>query len=304
MDPSRRLRGRLGGLALTAAGRVVRMPAVGDIPVGRTLELPGRGATYAVDTGTPTGAEKSPVLILLHALACTGLLTWYPCLPALAKRYRVVVFDQRWHGRGIRSPEFSVTDCADDAAAVADALGIDRFVCAGYSLGSLVAQTTAHRHGDRVSGLVLCASTTHFADDARDQRRVERVGARLARVADAQRRFAAEAMAEIDDGRDERWAWRQFRSTGSRAIASSATVIARFDSRPWISDVDVPSAVVVTGRDRLVPPARQRALARALGATAYEVDAGHAACVLAADRFTPAMLAATASVMERARVPR
>jgi pimeloyl-ACP methyl ester carboxylesterase len=244
------------------------------------------------------------VLILLHALACTGLLTWYPCLPALAQRYRVVVFDQRWHGRGIRSPEFAVNDCADDVPAVADALGVNRFVCAGYSLGSLVAQATAHRHRDRVSGLVLCASTTHFADDARDQRRVERVGGRLARVADVQRRFAAEVMAEIDDGVDDRWAWRQFRSTGSRAIASSATVIARFDSRPWIGEVAAPASVVVTARDRLIPPPRQRALARALDATVYEADAGHAACVLAADRFRPALLAATASVMERARVPR
>ena len=77
-------------------------------------------------------------------------------------------------------------------------------------------------------------------------------------------------------------------------------MIARFDSRPWIHEVDVPTTVVLTARDRLIPPVRQVELARSIpDATVYEVDAGHAACVLAAERFRPAMLAATASVTSR-----
>jgi pimeloyl-ACP methyl ester carboxylesterase len=77
-------------------------------------------------------------------------------------------------------------------------------------------------------------------------------------------------------------------------------VLAQFDSRPWIDRVDVPTAVVVTAKDRLVPPARQRELARAIpAATVYEVEAGHAACVLNAERFRPALLAAAASVTGR-----
>ncbi len=64
--------------------------------------------------------------------------------------------------------------------------------------------------------------------------------------------------------------------------------------------MDVPSAVVVTARDRLIPPARQHHMARAIPrATVYEVDAGHASCVLGAERFRPAMLAALASVSSR-----
>src|SRR5690349_7767709 len=109
------------------------MPPVPELPPGRMVELPGRGRTYVTDTG-----GDGPVVVLLHALACTGLLTWYPCLAELRRRYRVVLFDQRWHGQGIRSPQFVLDDCADDVVAVADALGAERFTCAGYSLGSLV----------------------------------------------------------------------------------------------------------------------------------------------------------------------
>src|SRR4051794_20303666 len=248
------------------------MPRVPELPPGGLLELPGRGRTYVTDTGTDTGGDR-PVVVLLHALACTALLTWYPCLDELRRRYRVVLFDQRWHGQGIRSPRFVLDDCADDVAAVADALAVERVVCVGYSLGSLVAQLAAHRHPDRVAGIVLGASTTHFADSAGQRRRLELVAPRLAAAAAAQQAFAAELA--LDPAVDDRWAWPPFRATPPRAVASAATVIARFDSRPWISEITAPAAVVLTTRDRLMPPARQLELARRLpDATVHEVDAG------------------------------
>jgi pimeloyl-ACP methyl ester carboxylesterase len=240
--------------------------------------------------------------VLLHALACTGLLTWYPCLDALRLRHRVVIFDQRWHGQGIRDGAFRLEDCADDVAAVADALGIDRFVAAGYSMGTLVAQLAWRRHPDRVAGLVLAAGATHFADDPRRLESIRRVGFRLERAAVRQRRAVADAIEHVVD---DRWAWRQFRATTGAEVASVGAVLARFDSRPWIGEVDVPSAVVVTARDRLIPPARQHRMAHAIRHSAvYEVDAGHACCVLGAERFRPAMLAAVASVSSRTAAPR
>ena len=58
------------------------------IPPGELVELPGRGSTYVTDTPGPDA--ESPTIVLLHALGCTGLLTWYPAIEALARRYRVV----------------------------------------------------------------------------------------------------------------------------------------------------------------------------------------------------------------------
>jgi pimeloyl-ACP methyl ester carboxylesterase len=165
---------RIGELGLITAGRLVGMPPVPEIPVGRVVDLAGRGSTYVVDTGPVSSARggAAPVVFLLHALACTGLLTWYPCLDALRRRYRLVIFDQRGHGQGIRSARFDLDDCADDVAAVADSLDVATFVAAGYSMGSLVAQNVWLRHRDRVDGLVLGASTTHFATTPRRQRTV------------------------------------------------------------------------------------------------------------------------------------
>ena len=83
-----------------------------DLPEGRWLELPRRGRTWLTDVPGPT--PDAPTIVLLHAVGCTGQLTWFPSIPRLAERYRVITFDQRWHGRGITSERFLVSDCADD----------------------------------------------------------------------------------------------------------------------------------------------------------------------------------------------
>ncbi|HEX4978189.1 MAG TPA: alpha/beta hydrolase, partial [Nocardioides sp.] len=106
--------------------RLVHLPPT-PIPQGYVLELPGRGRTYVTDVPGPPGA---PTVLLLHAVGCTGMLTWFRTVEALSTRYRVVTFDQRWHGRGISSERFSLQDCADDVAAVIGELELDDVVVA------------------------------------------------------------------------------------------------------------------------------------------------------------------------------
>lgn len=296
--------GLLGDVALRTATRLAHVPAVDELPAGRLVELPGGARTYLVDTGPPADAPDAPALVLLHALACTGLLTWYPSLSALAKRYRVVVFDQRWHGLGPRPATFRLEDCADDVAAVARELGLSSVVAVGYSMGSLVAQLTWRRHPELVAGAVFAASTTSFARPGREARMLTGVSAGIGRAAEWRCRMLAGLDDKLPGALDNRWAYNQFRSTSPSAIAAATAAITRFDSSSWITGMHVPTAVVLTCRDRAIRPARQRRLAALLpDATSYEVDAGHAACVLEANRFTPALLAACASVVDRLPAP-
>ena len=66
--------------------------------------------------------------------------------------------------------------------------------------------------------------------------------------------------------------------------------------------IDVPTAVVVTQRDKVLPPANQIALARRIpGATIHPIDAGHASCVMESEKFVPALLEAIATVHARRR---
>jgi 3-oxoadipate enol-lactonase len=67
----------------------------------------------------------------------------------------------------------------------------------------------------------------------------------------------------------------------------------RFSSHDWAAGIDVPTAVVITTEDQLVPPSRQYRLAASIpSAKIFEVAGDHLACVRAASRFVPALLAA------------
>jgi 3-oxoadipate enol-lactonase len=73
--------------------------------------------------------------------------------------------------------------------------------------------------------------------------------------------------------------------------------VSEFTSHAWIGSVDVPTAVVVTRHDRVVPPRRQWKLARALpDATVVELDGGHDVFLHAPARFGAAVESACAAV--------
>lgn len=274
--------------------KLASVAPVRELPAGRTIEIPGRGSTFVVDTGPSEG----PTFILLHALACTGMLTWYPSIAELASKGRVVVLDQRWHGRGIRSPRFELDDCADDVVALADVLGIDRFVPVGYSMGSIVAQLVWKRHRDRVEGLVLCAATAHFQRASREKMAMATINVGMG----ALRPKAGPIREPTRTESDRLWALREFTSTSYGAMGRAIAEIGKFDSTHWVGDIDVPTAVVVPTRDRVIPPRRQRWLARQIaGAATYEIDGGHSSCVMQAQQFTEGLSAATTSVLARVR---
>jgi len=286
--------------------RAVPLPSTA-LPEGRVLDLPDRGSTYVTDTPGPPGA---PTLLLLHAVGCTGLLTWFPAIPELAERYRVVTLDQRWHGQGIMSEEFSLYDCADDVAALIETLGLEDVVVAGYSMGSVIAQRTWRQHPHLVSGLVLGATTDRFRNSPSEMLFFQSMalsmgalrGLSRSRTAMAASRGAAR-MLDIDDPEDlHDWALAEFRRTSPWAVAQALAALGRHHSTPWLRRIDVPTAVVVMKKDRVIPAERQRALAmRIPGATTHEADTGHAGCVLAAESFVPALLEACASVAARLR---
>jgi 3-oxoadipate enol-lactonase len=270
-----------------------------------TLDLPGRGATLATDTGP----RDAPAVLLLHAVGCTGLLTWFPAIDALSERYRVVTFDQRWHGRGIQSERFSLPDCADDAAAVIETLDLRDVVVAGFSMGSIVAQRVWRQHPELTAGLVLAATTDRFQSTLSERIFHQAMGLSmgatrtLARSRSVRRagRGAAEALS-IGPSDTHRWALEQWRSTSPWAVAQAVAALGRHHSRPWLGQIDVPTAVVVTERDHVLPPERQRALAsRIEGATLHPVQCGHAGCVLEADAFVPVFVEAVDVTAARVR---
>jgi 3-oxoadipate enol-lactonase len=268
------------------------------MPFARLVELPGRGTTRVWECAGPPGAGT---LVLIHGVAGTAELNWGKVFAPLGRHFRVVAADLRGHGDGIplRS-RFRLEDCADDVAALAGVLNIRRFAAVGYSMGGIVAQVLYRRHASLLSGLVLCST----ASNARGSR-AERMAALAVPAMAAALRwnpmlhlmgaelFGLALLGPVDDPATARWARAQLSRTTLATTISATHAVCGFTSDSWISQVDVPTAVVITARDRVVPPGRQLKLARAIpGATVHHVDGDHGACINAPQLFARALLEA------------
>ncbi|MBC49487.1 MAG: alpha/beta hydrolase [Ilumatobacter sp.] len=281
------------------AASPIQKPAV---PEGKFVHLEGRGDILVREFG---GIPGAPTIILLHGWTASADLNWYRSYRALGEQYRVVAFDHRGHAAGLRTKKaFRLEDCADDAADIASALGIDSFIPVGYSMGGPIAQLLWRRHPDRVDGLVLCATAPFFSN-----RRPERLSflglAGLATVARYTPEQAREWLTEqvYLQRKSEQWApWaiEEAASHDWRMVLEAGKAIGRFSSADWIGDVDVPTSVLITMTDRVIPLTRQVKLFEMISqAEAFRVDGDHDAAVAHADQFVPALLRALDSVVRR-----
>jgi 3-oxoadipate enol-lactonase len=273
------------------------------LPPGRSQELRGRGPLFVRELTGPPGA---PTLLLLHGWTATADLNWFPSYAALGTRFRVIAFDHRGHGRGLRSRRrFRLTDCADDAIAIADALGIERFIPVGYSMGGAVASLLWQRRRSRVDGLVLAATAATFFDSRAERVRLGlldpiSVVARALPAAQAQRLYERIVWSQTKDRDYAAWMIDEIRSCHPRSVLEAGAELGRFDSRRWHHRIDVPVSVVVTTKDTLVPTPRQRRLAAEIkSAELFEVDGDHVVCVSQPKLFVPTLLDACSSVAAR-----
>ena len=112
-----------------------------------------RGMVFeARAAGSPGGRG----VLLLHGFPQTSA-SWQHQLPALgALGMRALAFDQRGYSPGARPPEvrdYTLGELVEDALAVADDQGFERFDVVGHDWGAMVAWVIAARHPKRVRSL-------------------------------------------------------------------------------------------------------------------------------------------------------
>jgi pimeloyl-ACP methyl ester carboxylesterase len=264
------------------------------VPPGRTVVLPGRGETFVRDSG-----GDGPTLLLLHGWVVSADLNWIRCYaPLVLAGYRIVAIDHRGHGRGIRSPApFRLTDCAADAAALVEQLGCGPVTAIGYSMGGPITQLLARNHPEHVSGIVLCATAREWQD--REVRRVWRTMGLLRLMLGIAAPGFWRTLIEVSGlPEDDSIAWTlaEMSRGNPRDLAEAGRELGRFDSRPWLGGIQTPAVVVVTSRDRSVPPRRQRELAEQLGAATIDVPADHFAPAEPDSGLNEALLEAVAGL--------
>ena len=133
---------------------------------------------------------EGPPLVLLHEGVVDSRI-WERVVPLLAKRHRLIRYDQRGFGDSPR-PEGPYS-LVEDLVAVLDAAGLGRAALAGASRGGNIALATAVERPERVSALILLGSGLWGA-----QLNVDWTPDQIARWEKAEEDDDWPAMAELD----------------------------------------------------------------------------------------------------------
>jgi len=248
------------------------------------LDLDSGGVTLSVsDDG-----EGRPVL-LLHGLTATRRYVVMGSRALERSGHRVIAYDARGHGRSspaLAAGEYRYSDLAADVIAVLDALGIERAVMAGASMGGHTLLRVALEAPDRVAGVVAMTPAFDPADEL-DAALTERRLARWDSLAGGLRSGGVSGfLAAYGEPRvPEAWRETVLKVIDQRlslhehpeavADALSATPRSRpFESISELSRIRVPATIVASGdeADPEHPQAVGEAYARAIPGAELVLD--------------------------------
>jgi aminoacrylate hydrolase len=185
---------------------------------------------------------------------------WTPQLDALRQRYRVVAYDQAGTGRtgGTLAANHSIAAMADEAAGVLDASSTPAAHFVGHALGGLVGLALAQRRPDRLRSLTV---VNGWAAAHAHTRRCFEVRLALlehegpAAYVKAQPIFLypADWLAsnEVRAAQEEAHGMASFQ--GADNLKARIAALLAFDARPDLAAIKLPTFIVATRDDVLVP---------------------------------------------------
>lgn len=278
-------------------------PLPPPLPPGRMVDVPRRGEMLVRELA-PACPPGGPTILLLHGWTLCADLNWFAMYPSLARHGRVLAMDIRGHGRGLRSEQrFTLEAAADDAAALLAHLDAGPAIVVGYSMGGSIGLLMWRRHPELVAGLVLQSTALQWRAAPHERilwssmaglEYVLRFGVPHG-LTERYLRAAAEMNPELSTVLP--WLRAEALRGNPSDLAAAGRALSAFDARSYAPTVEVPAAVIVSLRDRLIRPGRQRELAEAIpGAGCVEVDVAHNGWLVAPDVVRDALDAALGMV--------
>lgn len=218
-------------------------------------------------------------LVLVPGLAGSYRLL-APLAHVLARRFRVFACGLRGDRfpMGLALPS-DVAEHARDLRAVIDQLGLERPTLMGLSFGGAIALEFAVTYPQRLGALVVSGAEARFRAS---------VGATIARRVlerfplPSDNGFVNQFFNLLHGGKPEQGPLPDFIiercwETDQSVLAHRIGLLESFDVSDRLWRIDVPTLVLAGSRDVIVAPARQRALAGAIGTARFDTleGAGH-----------------------------
>ena len=227
-----------------------------------------------------------PPLLLTHGYSSTSAM-WHGQVDALARDHKLVLWDMRGHGQSDYPDDphaYSEARTVGDMAAILDAVGAERAINGGLSLGGYMSLAFYRTHPERVRALLIIDTGPGFKkDDAR-----EAWNARALATAD---KLDHEGLDMLKSATRER-ATASHRNARGLALAARGMLTQR-DARviELLPDIKVPCLVLVGADDAPFLAASDYMAAKIPGAQKVVIPAaGHAVNIDQPQAFVDAVL--------------
>ena len=189
------------------------------LPDGRTLAY------------TEIGAAHGPVALYFHGAPGSRLELIALDEAFAAVGLRVITADRPGYGGSTPLPGRTTADWADDVAALADRLGVDRFVVMGLSSGGPYTVACASLLGDRVTGAIVAAGNTDMS---------------WPEASDGYLQSELEIMAMDDEGAAVAWCIERYGADGSGLFGGEGDMDLGDVDNAWLADEANLTSLMVT----------------------------------------------------------
>jgi 3-oxoadipate enol-lactonase len=213
------------------------------------------GEIFYVDAGI----SKADPIVLIHGFPFSHEM-WDPQIEALQKRFRVIAYDLRGHGKsGVDDGQYTLEFFVDDLLGLLDYLGIERAVLCGLSMGGYIALRAIERNPERVRGLILADTQARADSNAAKLRRataiksVKAMGVRAYAEDFVKSVFAPQTLTsnkvEVEKIK------RIIQSNSSLGICGASLALAsRTDTTEALPSIKIPTLILAGEHDTLTPP--------------------------------------------------
>lgn len=227
-------------------------------------------------------------LVLISGLGYP-MWQWHLMVPNLEKHFRVITLDNRGVGQSDKpAGPYTASMLAKDTVGLLDALGIDKAIVMGHSMGGFIAQAMALEYPERISRLIL--ASTNFGGPRHVPVTAEAMAVLSDVRSDPMTRLrngivvsTAPGFAEREPELIQKWLdWRvanPLDMAGYQAQMGIGVALlaeaASFENK--LSHVSAPTLILFGAHDKVVPPANADLLAKQIAGSQIRIlpDAGH-----------------------------
>jgi 3-oxoadipate enol-lactonase len=237
------------------------------------------------------GADSAQPLVFSNSLG-TNLHMWDAQAATLSKKYRVIRYDTRGHGK-TSAPAYPYTSdmLGRDAIALFDALKLNKVRFCGLSMGGMIGMWLGRHAPERIEKLVVCNTAAKFGLPEIWNQRVLGV--------------KKQGMKSITPTVLERWFTKSFRekspkeverieamlhTTPAEGYIGNCAAVRDVDQRWTIGDIKLPTMVIGGKQDPATPFEAAEFIAKRIpGAKLVTLDAAHLSNIEAPEKFTKAL---------------